>query len=90
MTHRAKHRGSIALAAVLIVAAGTVGAAAKPPKAIPLLGSHPTRDAQTARLSLLKQRTKSVSVKPIAPGKIANSLNRRPGKTITVARKLPK
>lgn len=78
------------LLAALILPAGAVQAANRPSKPIPLLGSHPTKDDQTARNALLKQRTKSISVKATPPAKIANSLNHRPGKTITVARKLPK
>jgi hypothetical protein len=91
MTDQRKHLGSVALlAAALIVSAGAVQAAPKPPKPIALLGSHPTKSALTARTALLKERKTSVPFKTASTSKIANSLNHRPGKTITVARKLPK
>jgi hypothetical protein len=61
-----------------------------PPKPGLLLGSHPSKQAQAARLALLKQRTSAVPFKPLHPSKIANSLNHIPGKTITVSRKSPK
>jgi hypothetical protein len=65
-------------------------AASKPAKPGFLLGSHPSKDAKTARLSLLKQRTHAIPLAAPHPGKIANSLNHRPGKIIAIRRIHPK
>jgi hypothetical protein len=84
------------LLSALIVAAATAmpghptDAANKPPKPAAMLGSHPSKDAQTARTSVLKQRSSTVPFKSNHVAKTTNSLIRRPGKTITVARKLPR
>jgi hypothetical protein len=88
-------RKSIRSAAVLIavtmmLSVGVAQAASKPPKPGFLLGSHPSKDAQTARLALLKQRSHAIPLVAPRPGKIANSLNHRPGKIIATRRTLPK
>lgn len=58
-----------------------------PPKPGLLLGSHPSKQAQAARLAVLKQRSSTVPFKPIHTSKITNSLIHTPGKTIGVPRK---
>jgi hypothetical protein len=92
MSLRRKHLLSTALliAASAMLPAGLTLAASRPAKPALLLGSHPTKEAKAARLALLKQRTSTVPLKTLHPPRITNSLIHRPGKTITVSRKLPK
>jgi hypothetical protein len=81
---------SLLLAVSLTLSVGAANAAKKPGKPISLLGSHPTKEAKTSRLAVLKTRTSSVPVGSKRSGKILNSLNSHPGKTITVRRNPPK
>jgi|HubBroStandDraft_6_1064221.scaffolds.fasta_scaffold13081_4 hypothetical protein len=86
--------GIALLIGVLTLLPGLSLGANKPPKPAPMLGSHPTREAKSARLAVLKQRTSNFPLKTVRPVKLANStansLNHRPVKTIVVPRKLPK
>jgi hypothetical protein len=93
MTLQRKHFWSTALlltAGALLQPAIALADNKHPPKPGLLLGSHPSKQAQTARLAILKQRTSAVPFKLAHSPKIANSLNHIPGKTITVSRKAPK
>jgi hypothetical protein len=93
MTPWRKHPLSVAAlltAAALLQPVTALAAKPPPPKPGFLLGSHPSKDAKTARLALLKQRTTAVPLKSVHAPKIANSLNHRPGKIITVPRRSPK
>jgi hypothetical protein len=85
---------ALLIAALVLLPGGLALGANKPPKPAPMLGSHPTREAKSARLAILKQRTTALPLKTLRPAKLANStansLNHRPGKIISVPRKLPK
>jgi hypothetical protein len=78
------------LLALMILMPPGVRAASKPSHPGILLGSHPSAPANNARLALLKQRSRSVPLLKPKPGRIVNSLNTHPGKTITINRKLHK
>jgi hypothetical protein len=81
---------ALLLAVSMTLSVSVAQAASKPPKPGFLLGSHPSKGAKTARLALLKQRTHSIPFAAPHPGKIANSLNHRPGKIIAIRRAPPK
>jgi hypothetical protein len=81
---------ALLVAATMTLSVGVAQAASKPAKPGFLLGSHPSKNAQTARLALMKQRSHTIPVAAPHPGKIANSLNHRPGKIIATRRTLPK
>jgi hypothetical protein len=81
---------AVLLAVTMTLSVGVAQAASKPPKPGFLLGSHPSKGAQTARLALLKQRSHTLPLAAPHPGKIANSLNHRPGKIIATRRTLVK
>ena len=78
------------VASLLALCSLGAAAASKPPHPGLLLGSHHSTSANNARLALLKQRSNSTPLFKPKPGKIANSLNTRPGKIITINRRLPK
>jgi hypothetical protein len=86
------HAFSVALllAVSMTLSVSVSHAASKPPKPGFLLGSHPSKDAKTTRLAVMKQRTHTLPTVAPRPGKIANSLNHRPGKLIAIRRAKPK
>jgi hypothetical protein len=81
---------ALLLAASFSLAPAALNAAPQPVKPAPLLGSHPSPGNKNARLALTKQRSGTVQLNGVRSVKAVNSLNPRPGKTVTVGRRLPK